>query len=110
MKTKLLGFDDIEKDKVGMIEEIINREGGKIEQKMGEEIFLEINVKKYGKVKVNEFEISLRLFCSEKTKCSKHFFEVNVTERDLIKGIHKILDKLDNEVEHRMHFSDQRKR
>jgi hypothetical protein len=107
MKLKILG---LEKEEAEVVNEILNREGLKIEAKMGEEIFLEVNIKKYGKVKTNEYEICLRLFCSEKTKCSKHFFETNVVERDLIKGIHKVLDKLENEVEHRLHLKDQNKR
>lgn len=108
MEIKIMGLD--EKDKLGDIEGLINKEGNKMEMKMGEEIFLEFNIKKYGKTKVNEFEISTKLFCSEKTRCSKTFFEAKVTERDLIKAVRKIFDKLNNEVEHKFHLRDQNKR
>jgi len=110
MKLKILGLDEKEKDKIELVESLLTKEGEKLERKIGEEIFIEFIVKTYGKMKVNEFEIVVRVFCSEKTKCSKHFFEANVVDRDLIKGTHKILDKLDNEVEHKMHMSDHRKK
>ncbi|VVB78217.1 Uncharacterised protein [uncultured archaeon] len=108
MNIKIIGLD--EKDKTEEVENLINKDCEKLERKIGEETSLEINIKKYGKVKTNEFEISARLFCFEKAKSSKQFFEANVTERDLVKGIRKIIEKLNTEIEHKMHLSDRRRK
>jgi len=84
--------------------------GEKIERKLKEEVSLEVVIKDYGKIKTNQVEVAIRAICSGNANCSNHFFEANVGDRDLGKAIHAALTKLNTEMEHRLHLSDQGKR
>lgn len=84
--------------------------GEKLERRLGTEVILEVVIKDYGKIKTNEVEVSIRIVCSGKSNCSNYFFEANAGERDLGKAIHSAILKLNVEIEHKLHLSDQGKR
>jgi len=106
-KKEISGITDDEKN---ASESAIMEYGEKIERKLGEEVEIEIHVKTYGKIKTNEYEVSLRVLCSGSKSCSRHFFESKASERDFSRAVHSALKKLDTEIEHRLHISDQGKR
>jgi hypothetical protein len=102
-KKEIMGITDDEKKSSELI---INEYGEGIERKLGEEIELDVYVKTYGKIKTNEYEVNLRVLCSGNKSCSGHFFESNASERDFSRAVHSALKKLDTEIEHRLHISD----
>jgi hypothetical protein len=104
-KKAISGISDDEKE---FSDKILNDYGDRVEKKLGEDLTLEVYFKKYGKVKINEYEVSLRISCSGSNNCSKYFIESNATERDFGKAVHNALKKMDTEIEHKLHVSDQR--
>ena len=106
-KKAMVEISDDEKE---FSNKILNDYSNRVEKKLGEDLTLEVYFKKYGKIKTNEYEVSLRLFCSGSNSCSKYFIEANATERDFGKAVHNALKKMDTEIEHKLHVSDRRKR
>ncbi|MBS3079180.1 hypothetical protein J4218_03600 [Candidatus Pacearchaeota archaeon] len=92
------------------VESLLKEYGLKIERKLGEDISLEVVIKDYGKTKTNNVDVAIRIICSGKASCSRYFFEANSGDRDLGKAIHNSLTKLNTEIEHKLHLSDQGKR
>jgi len=106
-KKYVAGTDDDEKE---FADRVLREYGERNEVKLKEEMVIEVYVKKFGKIKTNEYEVTLRLICSGNKTCSKYFFEAKASERDFGKAVHSALKKLDNEIEHKMHLMDQNKR
>jgi len=105
-KKEILGVTEDEKE---FADNLIHEYCEKAEKTLGEDLTIEVYVKKYGKVKTNEYEVNLRLFCSENNS-SNLFIESNATERDYGKTVKSALKKMDTEMEHKLHVSDRRKR
>jgi len=103
-KKEIEGITYDEKDSCNSL---LIEHGGRIERKLGEDISIEVYVKNYGKIKTNEYEVNLRVLCSGKKSCSKHFFEAKGIERDFRSAVLSALKKLDVEIEHKLHLSDQ---
>ena len=106
-KKEISGITSDEKDSA---EIVLNEYGDRLEKKLGDEIEIEIHVKTYGKIKTNEYEVSLRVSGLGTKSSSKHFFESNATERDFVRAVHSALKKLNAEIEHKLHVSDQGRR
>jgi len=103
-------IEGITHDELNSADLILKEYGEKIERKLGDEVEIEIYVKNYGKIKTNEYEVTLRVLCSGNNGCNRHFFASKTTERDFLKAVHAALNKLDAEIEHKLHVSDQGKR
>jgi hypothetical protein len=97
-------------DEKEFIDNALNQFGELAEKKLKEELSIEVYVKNYGKTKTNEYEVSLRLSCSGSKSCSKYFFESNATERDFSKAVNSAIEKMNTEIEHKLHVSDRRKK
>lgn len=103
-------IDGITMDEKDSAEGILNEFGERVEKRLDDDVDIEVYVKNYGKIKTNEYEVSLRILCSGKRTCSKHFFEAKATERDFRKAVSSCIDKLNTEIEHKLHLSNQGRR
>ena len=92
-----------------LINRLLNEYYQKIQKQLKNEVFLEINIKLYEKAgkpatkpgKSNKFSIHIRIDSSAKT------FEADYADWDLARTIHKVMNKIINEIEHNFHSSDQ---
>lgn len=93
-----------------LVKKILLDYGNKLEKRLGEELTIEIHTKDHGKIKSNNVDVTLRILCSGSRTCSKHFFEANANDKNLLKAIHITLSRLNTEIEHKLRLSDQGKR
>lgn len=103
------GTDLITEKQKQLINRLLNEYYQRIQKQLKNEVFLEINIKLYEKTgkpatkpdKSNKFSIHIRIDSSTKT------FEADYADWDLARTIHKVMNKIINEIEHNFHSSDQ---
>ncbi len=92
-------LNENEKDKINKILVDNHR---KIQNHFKDPIFIEFHLKEYNREgKVKKFSIHVRIHGAA------GFFEADYADWDLARTIHKTMNKLLNELEHRFHVSDQ---
>ena len=95
------GIEELdEKEKIRTIQ-LIEEYYPKIERQLKNVISLNIHIKIYDKGGKKKYSIQAKL------KSSINAFESNASDWDFAKTIHKVMNKLQNEVEKRFHVSEQ---
>ena len=90
----------IEKDKVN---EILSKFYNKIQRHFKEPIKLESHSKEYNvEGKRKKYSVHIKIHTTRN-------FEADYADWDVSKTLHKVLNKLSNEIEKKFHVSDQRK-
>jgi len=84
------------------IKELLNEYGPKIERMLDNDVVLEIHFKEYEK-EGNRVKHSV----SAKINYANNIFQASDFDWDLARVIHKVMKKLETEIEHKLHVSDQ---
>ncbi len=106
MQLKIVGFDMIEEQDRKDFEKIFNDYMEKSQKRMKNISSFNIDLKEYKKESNRKkFSIHLRIAIDTKNK-----FEAEAADFDLKRTLHKLFKKIDEQLEHRFHTSDQHKK
>ena len=83
-------------------EELLNEYGPKIERMLANDVVMRVHFKEYEK-EGNRVKHSI----SAKVEFANNLFQADDSDWDLARTIHKVMKKLENEIEHKLHVSDQ---
>tara|TARA_Y100000310_G_scaffold293646_1_gene323388 strand:- start:267 stop:602 length:336 start_codon:yes stop_codon:yes gene_type:complete len=99
------GFEVLEEQDKLDFDKLINEYAVKIERKVKNLDNFIIHLKEYKKLgNQKKFSIHVRIADSYKV------FEADAADWDFKRTLHKVFNKLDSEIEHRFHTSDQHKK
>lgn len=85
-----------------LVNRLLNEYYKKIQRQLKNETSFEVHVKNYEKEgKAKKFSINI------KAVAPTRIFEANASDWDLARAVHKVLNKILNEIEHRLHASEQ---
>jgi len=99
------GIEDLSEEQKKIVDKLFNEYYNKIQRQLKNITSLEVHIKNYesaGKEnKEKKFSIHIRVMSSTKN------FEGDASDWDLARTLHKALNKIMNEIEHRFHPSEQ---
>jgi len=85
-----------------LVNRLLNEYYGKIHRQLKNEVSFEVHIKTYQKEgKAKKFSINVRAVFG------RAVFEANADDWDLARCVHKVMNKIMNEIEHKFHVSDQ---
>lgn len=100
-----IGFNSLEEDDLADFQKLFSEYSKKIERKLKKISSFVINVRAYRKSgSRKKFSIHVRVVAPTK------IFEAEAHDWDFSRVLHKVFNKLEEEIEHRFHVSDEHKR
>ena len=101
---QIVGLEQLEKSEKDDIKRLVNEHFTKIQRHLKNIEGIVLNIKEYNKEgKRKKFSLHLRAIAPI------HIFEADAVDWDLRRTVHKVFEKLENELEHHFHGSDQHK-
>ena len=103
------GVEELTEKEKQLVNKLLNEYYIKIQKRLKNMSSLEFRVKEYGKsgerwlTKKKKFSIHVKIN-------SDKFYEADYADWDLARTIHKVMNKLMNEIEHKLHSSDQHRK
>jgi hypothetical protein len=106
---QIKGIERLDEAEKSEVSRILESSYEKIKYKTKTDFILKISIKIYSKDKENlvkrkKYSIQAGIFGATRD------FEASAFDWDLNKAIHKVLNKLENEIEHKFHSSEQYKK
>ena len=83
-------------------QELLNEYGPKIERMLSNDVVMRVHFKEHEK-EGNRVKHSI----SVRIEYGNNLFQADDFDWDLARAIHKVMKKLENEIEHKLHVSDQ---
>ncbi|MEK6873024.1 MAG: hypothetical protein AABW90_03355 [Nanoarchaeota archaeon] len=100
------GIDKLTEKEKQLVDRLLNEYYVRIQRQLKNLVSLEFNIKEYKKTgerwltKKKKFSVHIRIN-------SDKVYEADYGDWDLARTIHKVMNKLINEIEHKQHHSDQ---
>ena len=99
---QLKGIENLTDEEKKLFDKLLNEYYPKIQRKLKSIIFLQIHVKEYKKEgKRKKFSINVKVINGTEV------FEANAHNWDFARTMHKVLNKIETEIEDRFHSSEQ---
>ena len=101
---QIVGLEKLEKSEKDAVKLLVGEHFTKIQRHLKDIDAIILNIKEYNKEgKRKKFSLHLRAMAPV------HIFEADAADWDLRRTVHKVFEKLENELEHHFHSSDQHK-
>ena len=100
---KITGIEKLTEKEKQIVNKLVERYYPKIKRQLKDKFFLEIHIKEYelGKLsKRKKYSVHIKI-------AGEKFFEADYGDWDLARTIHKVMNKLMNEIEHEYHVLNQ---
>ncbi len=100
------GIDELSEKEKQLVDKLLNEYYVKIKRQLKNEFFLEFHIKEYKKTgerwltKKKKFSVHVKINADK-------VYEADYGDWDLARTIHKVMNKLMNEIEHKTHSSNQ---
>jgi len=102
------GINQLTEKEKSLVNRLLNEYYLRIQRQLKNLTFLEFNTKEYektgkGKIEKNKakkYSVHVKIF-------STRVFEADYADWDLARAVHKVMNKLMNEIEHKFHASEQ---
>lgn len=102
-QIEISGIELLNEEEKEIVDKLFSEKYKKIQRMIKNDISLKINIKEYKKEgKRKKYSIDVGVFSS-----FKKIFKANAFDWELARTIHKVLNKLTNEIEHQLHISEQ---
>ena len=96
------GIDTLNEKQKQLVNRLLNEYYKKVQRQLKNEVFFEFHIKNYEKDgKSKKFSIQIKVVVGIQV------FEAKASDWDLARTIHKVMNKVMNEIEHKLHVSDQ---
>lgn len=103
MNIDITGIENLTEEERGIADKLLNEYYSKIQRLVKNVLSLKVNIKEYDKNgKKVKYSINIEVIFSGKTMSSSSW------DYDLARAIHKSMIKIENEIEHRFHSSEQK--
>ena len=99
------GIDQLTAEDKALANKLVNEYYEKIARMLKNEVNLVVDFKKYEKNGKDNKKTKASIHV--KARSSTNIFEADVADWDFAKTIHKAMNKLENEIEKKLHVSDQ---
>lgn len=109
MEFAIKGVEDLSEEEKKEVNELLTNSYEKIKRKTKTDFILKVAIKTYGKEadkKDKRKHFSIQASIAGATRG----FEASADDWDIRKTMHRVMEKLENEVEHSFHSSEQNKR
>lgn len=104
LEVEKIGFDSLGENTKNEFQKLFDEYSGKIGKKLKKIEFFKIHLKEHSRGgKAIKFSLHIQIRYSGKT------LEAKAADWDLKRTIHKVFNKLETEIEHKFHISDQHK-
>ncbi len=106
---EISGLEQLDAGQKKAAEAIISKGFEKLKRVLKNEVLLLVNVKEYSHKKGDSSDMRAKYSISAEIKSPTHAFEASDADWELNRALHKIFNKLNSEIEHRFHISEQGK-